>query len=116
MEEEDNEEVFKNNGKLVSVFSPRLVCGQMVEPFCEPTIESQQAYMVAGATNLVWWAMHEALADGKTKDALKCGDIMLDILRHEVSKEEWSDAKVLLLEIIKQYNESDSPPSSPPFD
>lgn len=110
MESEDEDEEYKNNGALVSVFEPRIVCGQLVEPFCEPRLNTQQAYLIAAATNLIWWAMHEALADGKTVEALKCGDMMLDIVRHEVSKEEWNEAKEILLAIIKRYNETN------PFD
>lgn len=113
MEEEEDNEVFKNNGNFVSVFSPRVICGEKIEPFCEPTLGTQQSYMIAAATNLIWWAMHEALADGKINDALKCGDMMLDIVRHECSKEEWREAKDMLISIIKHYNENGSLPPSP---
>lgn len=110
--ESEEEDVFKNNGVFVSVFSPRVICGEKVEPFCEPMGVSQQANMIAAATNLVWWTMHESLADGKVKDAFKYGDMLLDILRHEVSKEEWAQAKDLILSIIQEYNETDSSSST----
>ncbi len=110
MKKDEDDDGFKNNDpRILLAFSNRTICGKEIEPFCEPTLGTQQAYMIAAATNLVWWAMHEALADGKTNEAIKCGDMMLDMVRHEVSKEDWIDAKTVLLEIIKNYNE---PPTS----
>ena len=90
---------------VVSVFAPRIICGEEVEPFCIPTNENVISHMVAAATNLIWWAMHESLADGKMKDARQCGQMLVDIVGRELSDDKKQEAKEIVDEIFERYRE-----------
>jgi len=83
----------------------RIICGEEVEPFCIPTNENIISHMVAAATNLIWWAMHEALADGKTKDAIICGKMLVDIVGRELNDEQKQEATEIVNEIFERYRE-----------
>jgi hypothetical protein len=99
----------KNKGgeerPVLSVFSPRIVCGEEVEPFCIPTSDNMVSHMIAAATNLIWWAMHESLADGKIKDARLCSQILIDIVGKELSDEKKQEASEIVDEIFERYRE-----------
>lgn len=88
---------------VVSVFAPRIICGEEIEPFCIPTKENMISNMIAAATNLIWWAMHESLADGKTKDARICGQMLVDIVGRELSAESKQEASEIVDEIFQRY-------------
>jgi hypothetical protein len=90
---------------VVSVFAPRIICGEEIEPFCIPTSENMVSHMIAAATNLIWWAMHEALADGKTKDATLCGHMLIDIVGRELDDEKKQEAREIVDEIFDRYKE-----------
>lgn len=90
---------------VVSVFAPRTICGEEIEPFCVPTKDNLISHMIAAATNLIWWAMHEALADGKMKDARLCGQILIDIVGRELSAESKQEASEIVDEIFQRYRE-----------
>lgn len=90
---------------VVSVFSPRVICGEEVEPFCIPTSNNMISHMIAAATNLIWWAMHESLADGKIKDARLCGQMLVDIVGRELSDEKKQEAAEIVDEIFERYRE-----------
>lgn len=90
---------------VVSVFAPRIICGEEIEPFCVPTNDNVISHMVAAATNLIWWAMHESLADGKMKDARLCGQMLVDIVGRELSDEKKQEASEIVDEIFERYRE-----------
>lgn len=89
--------------KLVSVFSSRTICGEEIEPFCLPVSPDTTCQMVAAATNLIWWSIHEALADGKKSDAVLCSMMLLDIVGREMSDVQKEEAKALLDEVFESY-------------
>lgn len=95
----------KKKGKehMLSVFSPRVICGEKVEPFCVPTNATQVSTMMAAATNLIWWAMHEALADGRNRDAAVCAKIVIDIVGKELTEQQQLEAIQLVDEIFEKY-------------
>lgn len=90
---------------VLSVFAPRMICGEEVEPFCIPTNNNTISQMVSAATNLIWWAMHESLADGKMKDARLCGQMLIDIVGRELSDEKKQEASEIVDEIFERYRE-----------
>lgn len=90
---------------VVSVFAPRIICGEEVEPFCVPTTDNMVSHMIAAATNLVWWAMHESLADGKLKDARLCSQMLIDIVGRELSDDKKQEATEIVDEIFERYRE-----------
>ena len=90
---------------VVSVFAPRVICGEEIEPFCIPTNENIVAHMIAASTNLIWWAMHESLADGKFKDARTCGGMLIDIVGRELDDERKQEAAEIVDEIFERYRE-----------
>ena len=94
----------------LSVFAPRIICGEEVEPFCLPTNESTVSQMIAAATNLVWWAMHESLADGRMKDANLCGHMLIDIVGRELDDERKKEAREIIDEIFDRYKEQTGDP------
>lgn len=93
----------KVSEQMVSVFQPRIICGEAVEPFCVPTNGNTVSHMMAAATNLIWWGMHEALADGKEKDARLCSQMLLDIVGRELSDLHREEADALVNEIFERY-------------
>lgn len=92
------------------VFKPRMVCGEEVEPFCLPTKPDAVAMMVAAATNLIWFAMHEALADGRVDEARSLGGMLVDIVGRELSDEARQEAQDLVDETLDNYESSDFDP------
>jgi hypothetical protein len=93
----------KAKDAMVSVFAPRKICGEDIEPFCLPNSAATVSHMMAAATNLVWWSIHEALADGKVKDALLCKKVLLDILARELTDEERLEAEAVVDEVFETY-------------
>lgn len=93
----------KKKEPLVNVFTPRKICGEEVEPFCIPTNFTTVSTMIAAATNLIWWAMHEALADGRNRDAMLCAKILIDIVGRELNEEQQLGAIRLVDEIFEKY-------------
>lgn len=61
--------------------------------------------MMAAATNLLWWAMHESLADGKIKDARNCGQLVIDIVGKELSDSGREEASEIINEIFERYRQ-----------
>jgi hypothetical protein len=98
------EDEVPENG-LISVFSPRIICGEEVEPFCLPTRGTNTSHLIAASTNLVWWAMHEALADGNISDAEGCGHILLDIVGRELTDEQKLEASAMIEDVFERYRE-----------
>jgi len=90
---------------VFSVFAPRVICGEEIEPFCVPTKENMTSHMMAAATNLLWWAMHESLADGKMKDAKNCGQLVIDIVGKELSSSGREEASEIINEIFERYRQ-----------
>lgn len=91
------------NQKMVSVFAPRIICGEEVEPFCMPNTERVTDQLISAGTNLIWWAMHEALADGKVEEARQIGKMLVDIVGRELTVEAKNEACELIDEIIERY-------------
>lgn len=96
----------------VAVFTPRIICGEEVEPFCLPVKDDTVAYMVAAATNLVWFAMHEALADGRVIEARQLGGMLVDIVAREMSENGRQQAQDIVDETFDNYESSDFDPLS----
>lgn len=97
-------EEYKQN-QMVSVFSNRTICGEEIEPFCLPTSPDTTSQLIAAATNLIWWGIHESLADGREKDAKLCANILLDIIGNEFSAEMKQEAAGLIDSIFDSYSE-----------
>lgn len=95
----------KKKANKVSVFAPRIICGEEVEPFCLPTSGTATSEMMAAATNLVWWAMHESLADGKIGDAHLCGKILIDIVTRELTEQQRLEAEEIVDEVFEKYRD-----------
>lgn len=92
------------SGKMhIDAYAPRKVCGVLVEPFCEPTSLSTQSQLIGAAVNLIWWAMHESLADGKVEDAKKSGKILIDIIGRELDDASKSEAEKIVDDAIEHY-------------
>lgn len=100
------------NGGTVAVFEPRVICGEEVEPFCVPTSEDTVACMVAAATNLVWWGIHECLADGRIDEARQLGGMLVDLVARELSEDARQEAQELIDDVFDNYESSDFDPQS----
>lgn len=97
---------------MVAVFAPRTICGEEVEPFCLPAKDDTVAYMVAAATNLIWFGMHEALADGRVDEARQLGGMLVDIVAREMSENGRQQAQDIVDETFDNYESSDFDPLS----
>jgi hypothetical protein len=97
--------------KSISVFDPRMICGEEVEPFCLPTSNNEVSQLLAAGTNLFWWAMHEALADGKVDEARMIGKVLVDIVGRELSDANRKAAERLIDETIDNNSDNDFNPS-----
>jgi hypothetical protein len=95
----------KASHSMVSVFAPRQICGEDVEPFCIPNSGTTVSQMMAAATNLVWWSIHEALADGHIRDAVICRKILIDIVARELTDEQRLEAEAVIEEVFEKYRE-----------
>lgn len=99
----------KAKGPIFSAFHPRKICGEDIEPFCIPNSNATISQLMAAATNLVWWSIHEALADGKHKDAEICRKILIDIVARELTDNERLEAEELVQEVFDKYREPTDP-------
>ena len=95
----------KPNQMNINAFAPRTVCGELVEPFCEPTSLATESQLIGAAVNLIWWAMHEALADGKVEEARKFGKMIVDVVGRELSTQDKRDAMRIVDEAIDHYRD-----------
>ena len=93
-----------------AVFAPRTICGETVEPFCLPTKPDPVAFMVAAATNLIWFGMHECLADGRTGEARQLGGMLVDLVARELSDEARQEAQAIVDETLDNYESTDFDP------
>lgn len=98
--------------KTMAVFAPRIICGEEVEPFCLPVKDDTVAFMVAAATNLIWFGMHECLADGKTGEARQLGGMLVDIVARELSETGRQQAQDIVDDCFDNYEQSDFDPLS----
>lgn len=64
----------------ISVFEPQDINGEIVEPLCVPAQENALSHTVAGATNLLWFAFHLALAEGNKEQAGRIGDMLKTVV------------------------------------
>ena len=72
--------------KQISVFEPQEINGETVEPLCIPAIETTLSYAVAGATNLLWFAFHIALADRNRGEARRLASMLTAVVDEETSE------------------------------
>lgn len=94
------------NGESLAVFQPRVICGEEVEPFCMPVTEDTVSCMVAAATNLIWWGMHECLADGRNEEARQLSKMLMDVVVRE-SEDARQEAERIIDDVFDQYESSD---------
>ena len=69
--------------KEISVFEPQEINGETVDPLCVPAFESTMSQTVAGATNLLWFAFHLALAEGNRHQAIKLAEMLKIVINDE---------------------------------
>lgn len=93
----------KDDRKIMSIFEPRIICGEEIEPFCIPTNDGLVSNMVAAGTNLFWFAMHEALADGRLKEAKGLAKIIVDIVGRELPESKRQEVQDILDEIFEEH-------------
>jgi len=70
--------------RQISVFEAQEIGGKTVLPLCEPVDNDNISTSVAAATNLLWFAMHIALAKGDRVEAGKLGRMVEGIVEIEV--------------------------------
>ena len=95
--------------KEISVFEPQEINGETVDPLCVPSMDSTISHAVAGATNLLWFAFHLALAERNQQECIKLAD-MLKIVVTEESCEGFSqelDDAINMLDETQGYEYSD---------
>lgn len=81
--------------KEISVFEPQEINGETVEPLCVPSTDSSISHAVAGATNLLWFAFHLALAEENQKECIKLAEMLKIVVTEDTCKgfaEELDDA------------------------
>lgn len=89
-----------------------MICGEEIEPFCIPTKPDVVAGLVSAGTNLFWWAMHEALADGRFAEAEGIGKMIVDIVARELDYDASQEAREVIDETLDNYRDSDFDPMS----
>lgn len=85
--------------KEISVFEPQEINGETVDPLCVPSMDSTISHAVAGATNLLWFAFHLALAEGNQQECIKIAEMLKIVVTEEACEgfaQELEDAINLL--------------------
>jgi len=90
--------------RQISVFEPQEINGEIVEPICIPSENTALAHTVAGATNLLWFAFHLALAEGNVHHCKAIGKMLQVVVEGEVSEE----FKKEIEEAINSLDESEN--------
>ena len=89
--------------RQISVFEPQEINGQIVEPICIPSDNTALAHTVAGATNLLWFAFHLAIAEGSVSHAKSIYKMLEVVVDGEVNEEFRNKLK----EAIKSLDEEE---------
>ena len=93
----------------ISIFEPQEINGQTVEPLCIPSENTSMSQTVAGATNLLWFAFHLALAERNIDSAKRIAKMLKTVVDDENGKEfgEELDEAVFMLDQTLGYGYSD---------
>jgi hypothetical protein len=95
----------------ISIFEPQEINGQTVEPLCVPSENTSMSQTVAGATNLLWFAFHLALAERNVNSAKRIAKMLKCVVDDETGEEfakELDDAIFMLDQTLGYgYDESD---------
>lgn len=70
--------------RQISVFEAQEIGGKTVHPLCEPVDNDNLSTSVCAATNLLWFAMHIAIAKGDRHEAGKMARMVEGIVEIEV--------------------------------
>ena len=95
----------------ISIFEPQEINGHTVEPLCIPSENTSISQTVAGATNLLWFAFHIALAKRDIVASRKLANMLKVVVDDETSNDfnkELDDAVFMLDELNKnEYNDDE---------
>lgn len=95
----------------ISIFEPQEINGHTVEPLCIPSENTPISQTVAGATNLLWFAFHIALAKRDIVASRKLANMLKVVVDDDAGKDfekELDDAVFMLDELNKSgYNDDD---------
>lgn len=72
--------------RQISVFEPQEINGKTILPLCEPVSSEAISTSVAASINLLWFAMHLALADKNRVEAGKLARMIEGIVEIEVEE------------------------------
>lgn len=77
--------------KEISVFEPQEINGETVEPLCVPSCDRAISHTVAGATNLLWFSFHLAIAENNRLEAEKLSEMIKIIITREMDDSLYDD-------------------------
>jgi hypothetical protein len=91
--------------RQISVFEPQEINGQIVEPICIPSENTALAHTVAGATNLLWFAFHLALAEGNIGHCKAISQMLQVVVDGEVNEEFKNELEAAIDLLDKEQND-----------